>query len=82
MPLRDHFHPPLERKRHWEGFHGQWPAVMVQYLGEQLPPRYFAEPRVHIGSRVEIDVASFREEEVRLELEETYEETCRMLRIS
>jgi hypothetical protein len=55
---------------------------MVQYLGEQLPPRYFAEPRVHIGSRVEIDVASFREEEVRLELEETYEETCRMLRIS
>jgi hypothetical protein len=62
MPLRDHFHPPLERRRHWEGFHGQWPAVIVQHLAARLPPRYFAEPRVHAGSRVEIDVATFEEE--------------------
>ncbi len=62
MPLRDHFHPPLGRRRHWEGFHGQWPGVIVQRLTEHLPPRYFAEPRVHAGSRVEIDVATFREE--------------------
>ncbi len=63
MPLRDHFHPPLERRRHWEGVHGQWPAVIVQHLAERLPARYFAEPRVHAGSRVEIDVATFREED-------------------
>jgi hypothetical protein len=63
MPLRDHFHPPLERRRHWEGFHGQWPAVIVQHLAARLPPRYFAEPRVHAGTRVEIDVATFNEED-------------------
>ena len=62
MPLRDHFHPPLERRRHWEGFHGQWPAVIVQHLATRLPARYFAEPRVHAGSRVETDVATFQEE--------------------
>jgi hypothetical protein len=62
MPLRGHFHPPLERRRHWEGVHGQWPAVIVQHLAVRLPPRYFAEPRVHAGSRVEIDVATFHEE--------------------
>src|SRR5437879_4154548 len=61
MPLRDHFHPPLEKRRHREGFHSQWPAVIVQHLAAQLPPRYFAEPRVHAGSRVEIAVATFQE---------------------
>jgi hypothetical protein len=64
MPLRDHFRPPLETRRHWEGFHGQWPATIVQHLCRQLPPRYFAEPRVHVGSQVEVDVASFHEETV------------------
>jgi hypothetical protein len=63
VPLRDHFHPPLENRRHWEGFHGQWPGVIVQYLSDKLPPQYFAEPRVHAGSRVEIDVAGFHEED-------------------
>jgi hypothetical protein len=63
MPLRDHFHPPLERRRHWDGFHGQWPAMIVQHLGARLPARYFAEPRVHPGGRVEVDVGTFREEE-------------------
>src|SRR5436305_1940661 len=63
MPLRDHFHAPLGKRRHWEGVHGQWPAVIVQHLAGQLPPRYFAEPRVHAGSRVEIEVATFHEED-------------------
>lgn len=49
MPLRDHFHPPLERRRHWEGFHAQWPAMMVQTLSPRLPRRYFAEPRVRLA---------------------------------
>jgi hypothetical protein len=59
MPLRDHFQPPLDSITSWEGFHGQWPAVIVQHLRRQLPTGYVAEPRVHSGFQVEIDVAAF-----------------------
>jgi hypothetical protein len=56
----DHFHPPLAPARHWEGFHALWLATMVEKLnGELLPERYFAEPQIHIGGRVEVDVATF-----------------------
>ncbi len=63
MPLRDHFRPPLDNLTSWEGLHGQWPAVIVQQLRKQLPPGYVAEPRVHSGSQVEIDVAAFQKGE-------------------
>lgn len=66
MPLRDHFRPPLDDLTSWEGFHGQWPAVIVQQLRKQLPEGYVAEPRVHAGSRVEIDVAAFEKDEATL----------------
>jgi len=33
--------------------------VIVQQLKKQLPPGFVAGPRVHAGSRVEIDVAAF-----------------------
>jgi hypothetical protein len=59
MPLRDHFQPPLDLITSWEGFHGQWPAVIVHQLRKLLPPGYSAEPRVHPGSQMEIDVATF-----------------------
>jgi hypothetical protein len=62
MPLRDHFRPPLYNRRHWEGFHGQWPAMLVMALNRKLPPRYIAEPRVHLGGSAEIDVGTFEEE--------------------
>ncbi len=62
MPLRDHFRPPLDLITSWEGFHGQWPAVIVQDLRKHLPPGYVAEPRVHSGSQVEIDVAAFEKD--------------------
>ncbi len=39
--------------------------VIVQQLGEKLPARYIAEPRVHLGAQVEIDVAAFDEEGAR-----------------
>jgi Protein of unknown function (DUF4058) len=65
MPLRDHFRPPLDNQSTWEGLHGQWPAVIVQQLRKQLPPGYVAEPRVHSGSQVEIDVAAFEKDEPR-----------------
>ncbi len=59
MPLRDHFRPPLDDLTSWEGFHGQWPAMIVQALARKLPRRYVAAPRVHSGSYVEIDVATY-----------------------
>jgi Protein of unknown function (DUF4058) len=59
MPLRDHFHPPLDDETAWEGFHGGWPMVIVQQLGKKLPARYVAAPRVHSGFQVEIDVATY-----------------------
>ena len=62
MPLRDHFRPPLDDLTSWEGFHGQWPAVIVQQLRKQLPAGYVAEPRVHSGSHVEIDIAAFEKD--------------------
>src|SRR5437899_1625370 len=55
MPLRDHFRPPLDDLRHWEGFHATWPVMIVAQLRRTLPRRYFAEPRVHPGSNAEID---------------------------
>ncbi|MCR4414508.1 MAG: DUF4058 family protein [Thermoguttaceae bacterium] len=64
MPLRDHFRPPLSEFTSWEGIHGGWPMVIVQQLGKRLPPRYVAEPRVHLGSQVEIDVAAYDHEDV------------------
>ncbi|MFO0811325.1 MAG: DUF4058 family protein [Gemmataceae bacterium] len=58
MPLRDHVRPPVSKQSSWEGFHGQWPANIVQQLRKQLPPGYVAEPRVHLGTVMEIDVGT------------------------
>jgi hypothetical protein len=55
MPLRDHFRPPISKRASWEGFHGLWPGTMVLQLGSRLPSGYVAEPRVHLGSVVEVD---------------------------
>jgi hypothetical protein len=59
MPLRDHFHPPLDKLRHWEGLHATWPVMMVAALRRILPRRYYAEPHVHLGVSAEIDIATF-----------------------
>lgn len=62
MPLRDHFHPPLSLVRHWESLHTRWAAAIGDALNDGLLPEgYFAEPQLHVGSRVEIDVATFDE---------------------
>jgi hypothetical protein len=55
MPLRDHFRPPLEDLRHWEGFLAQWPGMIVQALSSQLPQHYVATPRIISGSFVPMD---------------------------
>jgi hypothetical protein len=54
MPLRDHFRPPLDDMRHWEGLHGGWPMMIVASLRRKLPSQYFAEPRVHWGTSADL----------------------------
>jgi len=63
MPLRDHFRPPLDDRTSWDGFHGQWPSMIVLALSERLPRRYVAAPHVHLGSSIEVDVATYEEDE-------------------
>ena len=62
MPLRDHFRPPLDDESSWEGFHGGWPMMIVADLVKRLPPRYVAAPRVHLGTSVEVDVATYEQD--------------------
>jgi hypothetical protein len=63
MPLRDHFRPPLDNRHSWEGFHACWPTTIVMQLHGLLPTGFIAEPRVHLGTRVEIDVGTFEADE-------------------
>jgi hypothetical protein len=59
VPLLDHFRSPLYPLRRWESFHAQWAASIANQLNSNaLPPDYFAEVQVHVGSRVEIDIAT------------------------
>jgi hypothetical protein len=41
-----------------------WPASIVQQLRKQLPSGYIAEPRVHLGTLMEIDVGALETHEV------------------
>jgi hypothetical protein len=63
MPSRDHFRPPVWRRASWEGFHGMWPATIVQQLSRELPPEFTAEPRAGLGSYFEIEVCAYEEEQ-------------------
>lgn len=62
MPLRDHFHPPLSKRRGWDGLHGMWPSYIATALNRVLPQRYVAEPRIHWGASFEIDVGATEED--------------------
>ena len=55
--LRDHFHPPLQGRRHWEAFHSAWATFLAASLNQQLPKDWFAEPTASFG--IEIDVATW-----------------------
>ncbi len=62
MPLLDHFHPPVSERRSWEGFHGLWAAALVEKLNRDiLADEFFADMQVHIGSQVEVDIATLDE---------------------
>lgn len=60
MPLRDHFHAPLDTLTSWDLFHGQWPAMIVLRLNAILPPRYVAGPHIH--PRTDYEVRIYDEE--------------------
>jgi hypothetical protein len=60
MPLRDHFRPPLSEACPWEGFNSTWASAMVAHLNQHALPRQFpAIPRIHVGSRVEVEVGTY-----------------------
>jgi hypothetical protein len=63
MPLRDHFRPPLDDLRHWEGFHATWPVMIVAQLRRKLPRRYFAEPWVRPEPNAAEDMVIVHEED-------------------
>src|SRR6266496_745475 len=64
MPLLDHFHPPLRAQRPWEGFHSYWAGAITHQLNKGLlPARFYAVPHTKMGSQVEVDAATFENEE-------------------
>lgn len=59
MPLRDHFHPPMSLIGEWEDFHATWSVELRNELNLRLlPPGYRAATHIHVGGRVEVDVAT------------------------
>lgn len=63
MSLRDHFRPPVSTRVSWEEIHAMWPARIVLQLRTVLPRGYVAGPKIHAGSQVEIDVATFEQDD-------------------
>ena len=63
MPLRDHYHSPINDKHYWSEFHGQWPGEIVLTLFDLLPAGYQAGPRLYLGSSFEVDVATTKEDQ-------------------
>src|SRR5207302_8868637 len=62
MPLRDHFHPPLSSRRHWQALHTRWATALADYLNDdRLPSDHFAEPQVNIGGQVQVDMAALED---------------------
>jgi len=59
MPLRDHFNPPGENLASWEEVHGLWPGVITLHLNRTLPKQYRCGLKVHIGTQLEVDVATY-----------------------
>src|SRR5262249_39712472 len=46
-----------------ESFHGSWCNAIMRHLNRMLSPRYFAAFQVHLGARVEADVAELDQAE-------------------
>jgi uncharacterized protein DUF4058 len=64
MPLRNHFQPPASKKSSWEGFLAAWPTCILHRLRNSPPAGFAAEPRVHLGTLMEIDVGALELDDV------------------
>src|SRR3954447_8725904 len=62
MPLRDHFHAPVNDKHRWDAVHGQWPGEIVRTLFDLLPTGFVAEPKVYHPAAFEVDVSMIEED--------------------
>ena len=63
MPILDHFRPPVYPRVPWESFHSTWAINLMMRLNEQLlPDGYQANSEVHLGQRIEVDVATFEDD--------------------
>jgi hypothetical protein len=62
MPLRDHFHSPVNDKHRWDAVHGQWPGEIVRTLFDRLPAGFVAEPQVYHGAPFEVDVSMIEDD--------------------
>jgi hypothetical protein len=59
MPLRDHFHPPLQNNPNAESITASWATMLLQWLNKNgLPAGYRAEQEVFGGPRVTIDLGA------------------------
>lgn len=63
MPLRDHFHSPVNDKHRWDAVHGQWPGEIVRTLFERLPAGFVAEPKVYHPAPFEVDVSMIEDDD-------------------
>jgi hypothetical protein len=60
MPLRDHFHSPLNNRPPWSSVTTMWAAELVRWLNRTLPEgEFIAYPTLHLGTEVEADVAEY-----------------------
>lgn len=63
MPLRDHFHAPVNKKHRWDAVHGGWPMEIVRTLFDLLPTGFVAEPQVYHPAPFEVDVSMIEEDD-------------------
>jgi hypothetical protein len=60
MPLRDHFHPPVEDLLGWDTLHSAWATHLADVLNERwLSSEFVAKEHTRAGGRLEIDVATY-----------------------
>ena len=53
MPLRDHFHPPLQLQYPWDSFHSSWATRLADALNDEwLPPEFLAVEHTHTGTEL------------------------------
>ena len=58
MPIRDHFHPPIEYRLPWTSLHSAWIGEIAGRLNELLPTEFVALDSLRLSGGLEIDIAA------------------------